>query len=744
MKSHPHNIEDENIQEEIHTYQDQALDDGDDPLSNLHFQHSHLDFHQFFDSGVAPLSEDRIDSISESDFNFDMTPASKRTKISPNSEFSPPTLNQRPSSFSRSTHFKALPNALTKPLTIHTTSKEEFKRAVTLTEKHLEAMHNVELHVILQYNYSPDRQSSFLISSSILSLVANILRATGVKYFKNSTISTMEIELIRNQLHKISLKYYDQSISLLKNTILDPHFEIPIAIISSSLLTKVSMFESEDFSLPNTFSLGMVSIFQDLYNREDIGRLSNELSWTLDFLDFAAKASNFPTYNPQYLKEYIRKCESLGVALQEYFSIFPDDPKKRILTYNFNNLLNYVKMIDEVIFKDQDGRTGNLPIDKLYEILRRWYINIPPIAQIVGSLKHPIEKLIGYYYLAFSRSLENLFPQVRSTFILSFNGGIPLFFEFFYKHITKFEEFYASQLPDSLLFKLEELFSYALRIGTFFRKRFNILAIMFGDQRSDPEIRAEVIRKAINEVMVSEFDRTILKCINFPHIPSSLHISIPKSEEKKITPEIYYYNKNHYDWLIFEKDISNSSPVLRNPPGLTGKDSNKRKGSMLNPASTDPLLNFHLKNTLSLDIPSLEANEGRWPPKLDILQQNNNVDYSVWFEWNTRKSILKHLESEYRDLFQNFNNPPLPHSFRTLSPESWFYPEDCNPTRLVEADRIRIYKRRVIKNKISLKVKIQTILDNESRRKGLIVSAKEVKPTNGDIFYNDLDEALYN
>lgn len=742
MKSRPNKIEDENIQEEIQRYQDQPLEDGDDPLSNLHFQHSHLDFHQFFDSDVAPYSEDRLDSISESDFNFDMTPASKRTKISPNSEFSPPSLNQRPSSFSRLTPFKALPNALTRPLTIQTTSKEEFKRAVTLTEKHLEAMHNVELHVILQYNYSPERPSSFLISSSILALVANILRATGVKYFKNLTISTMEIELIRNQLHKISLKYYDQSISLLKNTILDPHFEIPIAIISSSLLTKVSMFESEDFSLLKTFSLGMVSIFQDLYDKEDIGRLSNELSWTLNFLDFAAKAPNFPSYNPQYLKEYIRKCESLGIAVQEYFSIFPDDPKKRILTYNFNNLLNYVKMIDEVIFKDQSGRTYNLPIQKLYEILRRWYIIIPPIAQIVGSLRHPVEKLLGYFYLAFSRSLENLFPEVRSTFILSFNGGIPLFFEFFYKHITKFEESYASQLPEPLLFRLEELFNYALRTGTFFRKRFNILAIMFGDQRLDPEIRAEIIKKGINEVMVTEFDKTILKCINFPHVPASLHISIPKNEEKKITPDIYYYNKNHYDWLLFEK--VNNSQVLGVSPGLSSQDGNKRKGSMINPASTDPLLNFHLKNTLSLDIPSLKSNESRWPPKLDILQQNNKVDYLVWFEWNTRKSILKHLELEYKDLFQNFHDPPLPYSFRTLSPESWFYPEDCNPTRLVEADRIRIYKRRVIKNKNSLKVKIQTILDNESRRKGLIVSAKEVKPTNGDIFYNDLDEALYN
>lgn len=652
-----------------------------------------------------------------------------------------------------------LPQAYNSPTTFTTFNRDLFRNAcseVNLPE--LGSMHTVETQVIGRYFYSPNSVAAELMTSAYFALVANFFKASGCKYFRttapHNTDSTQEISRQRAVFHTLSIKYYNNAIVYLKRLISGPDYELTIALVASSMLNRVALYECNNSKVSTTFLNGMLSIYDVLYRDETLRKLPHELAWSLNFLDFLSKSRHFPPYNPQFLVEFQRKISLMGQLLLRYFEANPHDCKRKALAYDYNNLSKYVAYVMKITLvkgrpKVNPDIEQMVSPPQLFELLRRWYVIMPPYTQIHVSLKHPMAKILGYFYFGFAICLDSIFPETMHMYKLTFNGGVQLYINFVRQHHFGFSAQFTRGLPSTLTEDMTKMLAYILRLTTFFRKRYNILAVFFGEQRISPEVQAELIRKKINEIMVTEFDKISLAIINYPYISSSIDPEGMGIDTSNLPADLFYYNRSHLAHLRDSEShpyVNTDTCALINaaarPPLSTPGARND------NPSLVDPVLRRHIKMVTNLDLFATDL--GSWERRVQNVSHNTAIDYLIWFEWSVCKSILRVLEQQFRVFCEDLatdNNGPVgsPKNLVALKHGSWLLELDYDPALLATFNHFAIYKRRNVTKDSVLRQKIRSILDNERRRRDQQYASEMVEVNYDDTlnFYDDLSESLW-
>lgn len=654
-----------------------------------------------------------------------------------------------------------LPNAIPLKKTFSRLPPSTKQAAQAGAAAKLHSMHNMEFHIVLSIDFVAWNLELHLIWHATLALAAHALRANGCKYF-GLIHDLAEIRALRHVLHKKAINYYDRAISLLRDIISTNDFNISLILVASSLLNKAATYDSVRSDVPVTFSKGMLSVINDLYRKNDVLKLSEDLAWSLDFLEYASNFIYIPTYDPTFLVEVREKLDEFGEIMKSYFEIYPEDKKRMMLTYCYRLFQEYFDFVMGVIedYKPK-GSTGssdqpeneptsasvdeassnlskNIPPQILYQLMRRWFIIIPPFAQVPASIKHPIEKNLAYMYLSMNMVLMALFPSVMYMFMLSFVGGVPFYIEN-PVHLLDYDGL-EQRLDAKLRHRMLKIHVHSIRVGAFFRQRFNTLGMFFGDnQRREPLVHPEVVRTMINEVPIHRFDLSVLQLMNFNHIPGSISLRCDAAiKRNKITAaSVFHYNLSHFEYFQSNPEYNTSTADQDNKVVLSSS------------TVQDPILQFHLRNTNNFE-PALMSQNKRELRR--AMLKHEAPDYLIWFEWEIAQETMKKLEDAYTSFFQNYRDLPEPSSLTDLNVESGFFNMDYNPIVLVRSiDPLTIFERRSRKDPQSLTSRVQVLLTHEVRRHAINQefssttedSAEHEEVEDVDEFYNDLLPELF-
>lgn len=425
-----------------------------------------------------------------------------------------------------------------------------------------------------------------LVFYAMLSLAAFYFRLNSLKNFEGySKSNKAQFATLRKALLRIANKYYSITISKLRKLIVRDNYNVYVAIFTSSLLNKLSIYKYDNLAHSVTFSKGIVGIYNDiLANKPDTSKYS--ISWTINFLIMALKSIYFPSYTCKVLYEYR---ENLIKFRQLYDAARPPPPEgvaSSNIIFHFEQLLAYVNQLLSILEQENFlvERLKKMP-NLLYKLLRKCLIMLPSKLHIMDHVADPYEKCLMHLFRLLTRILDNVFPWMIFLFLNSFNGGIALNFEPHYELPPTFHTEFAEQ-PE-----LREIRNYCIRASTFLQKRYNALSVFFGDQvageRSEELLTPTLISESINEVMIERFQDTQVRYINYIHLPQQANLLraelTPQVIRQIETTHLFSYNRDHIDYLKGEKTHSQGIHQLNVNMWV------------------DPVLRFHMTNIISDD-----------------------------------------------------------------------------------------------------------------------------------------------
>ncbi|ODV81250.1 uncharacterized protein CANTADRAFT_20777 [Suhomyces tanzawaensis NRRL Y-17324] len=612
---------------------------------------------------------------------------------------------------------------------------------------------------------------SVLLMHTTFALMAYFMRSNSFKLFASFATTPDTVALaqrLRRRLIRLSSKYYGLAIHQLRVMISTRHFNVATAVVVSSLLNKVSIYEYSDLHHSVTFSRGMVSIFNEVLVNSDhwhraedsIQRQQSlqDMEWITNYIVHASKAKHFPEYDPAVVEEYAGVLHAFGailLQLHQSHQALALGSRFQVLVFHFNHLHNYTTQLQELL-AENDITSINHDPHKLYKLLRHWLIIMPcRVHNIEHMATNPLHMTLMALYKCLSRLLQNLFPAVLFHFLQGFCGGVSLWTDS--RYALQFVSRFFANLEVALQLQQAELaadsthhapfaFSddqialiysinrYCLRVDLFFQKRSNVLALLFGDQRITPEIPPETIKSNLNEVMIQKFNSTNIHMYNFIHLPQvlKLHKSAASINNlHKHADGIYYYNKHHYQYFLC-------------------KDSDKVPPDLVETGRADPLLRMHIFNTTNFEIEDKSSKPSNEPI----------VTYKYFFEGKFLKGVLAALEQSYQELFdgKHENEPVLfaPHKISGLlandtdplllandADMALFYsrkPPDLNANHESSKAILNFYNARNDMVSQELDRRRRRSASKSGRRAG---RAEEGADTEFDNFYDDLNQSYF-
>lgn len=450
----------------------------------------------------------------------------------------------------------------------------------------------IEIQLFKEFLSIKDVLERNLIVNSLLALSIFYIRSNSVKWF--SITKDQKLKL-RESLFVYGETYYNESIRLLRLLISKKNFNIELAIVLSDLLSKVSIYEFKTLNNCVIFSKGVVSIFSKLF---DCDKLSPEIRYILNFLNYSSKTIYFPVYRYHMLYEFRDMLNLLTPFIQN-----TSDSNK----FLFNHLEKYLQILINS-FEAENNNTNTI-----YQLLRNWLINLPSNIQLVDYLKDPIEIIILKLYKTLAKMLDNLFPFVNYLFLTNFLGVIQLFNEPVYqikKHPWEYPE-------------LIQLDNYCTRVTTFFFKRLNILSIFVGYQNfnNSNEISFDNVLAGFNEIMIDKFNYQFIKLYNYVHLPCQVTFHEDLTDFIESSADIYQYNQHHLQHFKLENIFHSAAPFEH-----------------------DPIVSLHMNH--------LGGDELVLSNQFDA----STLNYNLFFNTVDSNKIRQSVDREYQNLFRCFSN----------------------------------------------------------------------------------------
>jgi hypothetical protein len=491
-------------------------------------------------------------------------------------------------------------------LSYSTTSESAGRDAPSMEDLERQLFHRIPSKAFLEVD-------SKLLINSIMALSCYYIQSNCIKCLANVT----NVPKIRQNIVKLSAKYYGEALYYLRTLLSTKDYDITTAILASSLLNKIAIFEYPKLDYSITFSKGVFNILNDLFmniTQQDSNTkrfLSGnkslaDISWIINLLKYASKSYYFPTYDPQLLNEFLAVLNRLkGILLNL-------SPPKQII-FHFNHLFKFVLRLMSLIKTHGMDALSTDPI-LLYSLLRRWLVILPSKVHVLEYLVDPLEKTLMNLYSTLTKILDNLFPRVMFYFLQRFSGGLSLWSEPRQAHVLK-------EINHAHLYTMFDCFGdvktdlmkiniYAFRVTSFFQKRIDILTVFFGDQRTKKEFPADIIRSLSNEVMIHDFNHTIIQYYHYLHLPGVVKFTktpliVDNLKHRFNAKVLFSYNRQQYKQFL-------------------SNDSNKLSKEVLQSTSLDPMLKFHISNTINNHIEKDLYYESDKEEKIPKVEEHSN------------------------------------------------------------------------------------------------------------------------
>lgn len=524
-----------------------------------------------------------------------------------------------------------------------------------------------------------------LVYEVLILLFASYLGNNAVKSFAN--INKMREAALRRKLCAFANRHYSEAITALRMHIsVLGDYDVSVALKALALLNKCSIYEFENSLHSITFGQGMLSIHCDALGRYE--HLDHQVRHTFGYMNLVSQLIHFPCYTPEVLVEF----QSYLKRYSQFVTV--DDISSDWIVQHFNQIWYYVKDVIQIT-ANKDIEVVKTDSQLIYKLLRRWLLMLPPKIHILTSLGHPMERVLMLLYKTLTSILNNVFPSAMFMYLLSFNGGLTLWYD---THHTIPKE---TDLTCNILQSIER---YCFRVNSFFKTRANQLAVTFGPLPGGKGISPLDVRSEINEIMIHDFTNSLLRLYNFIHLPLK--------SKPTATPDMFHnlqrmgnpytYNREHFELL--KAYMGDSTKGFQ---------------------TSDPLLRFHLSNTTDY---KLQDDDG--PP----------IDYKLWLSEDENEHYLVRLNQEYSELFKK--GFPVPRDSTKLDWRTGLYMDDSKPFSLISEAALQSLLAGVSSPLHWPESVFQVVPQTMEMRKGMLTRAME-EDDNDSQFYNAMRDKFY-
>lgn len=587
------------------------------------------------------------------------------------------------------------------------------------------SMDNLEKNIFERFCRKPfDAESSTLIHST-LALTTYYFRTNCFKSFGDFNLQTVpHYKNLRRILIKLSSKHYGIAINNLRRTLLNLNDKnLVIAIISSSFLKKISIYEYQHMKTSIMFSKGLIGLFNDLLKKAvDNSSMikSIEVAWLMNFLTHASKTKHYEPYNSSMLTEYLEFLDQFKAVL---VNLQYSDMK---VIFLFNHLYKYTERLFALL-KDRTIQEINNDPKELYKLLRHWLLILPLTVHVREYLRDPILKTLLNLYQCFTRILDNLLPKVVFYFLQSFSGGLSLINDELKLHeyrVKLFDELGASYSKSHLQKEsamLTTINLYCYRLHSFFNMRTNIWVVLYDNERvvSDYaiqfmdklQITSSALQKCLNEVPIKRFMGTVIDYNHYVHLPGTVRLSKNDENLKYLYSDrgryLFDYNKHHYEDFLL--------------------------GDSQKPSRVDPMLQFHLLNTRN--VKSFITNEDEVEPE---------INYSMLFPRHIAKLVVDNLSVAYQNYFSDLYQEYVPDLVMKLNPNNGLLYDDRDPFLLDKDSKVYQLLSQCF-TKLDDTKKLNSWLTNyyNERNQELSGCFDEGDDSEEEDFYDDLNEKYF-
>lgn len=327
----------------------------------------------------------------------------------------------------------------------------------------------------------------FIFFTFFMDRSLNVILKVCNKSISSTSSTTCFTPEIQKILTKKSYSYFGNLIKDLRESIAGVDIESSTII---SWLSGWSRFLHTQASAKavTLFHAGSASL---LWNCLDRYTGFEEISPTLQFIIFALRNHTSTAVAPDYKFDVIAELHTNLVQFKTFINYNPELTSQRN-GYIIKNFLALESFLNDLIttlyprflqidkyFKTKNGDTDTesgiryFSPSLLYEFINRWLKLIPSYSRSMGSEMSPLKRTFYLFYVATAKALSNVFPIIRSTYLIDTWNAIYPQVDFNYK---LFAYSRSDVADDSQYHYLTNLSAKLLRIIKFFNTRQQIIS----------------------------------------------------------------------------------------------------------------------------------------------------------------------------------------------------------------------------------------------------------------------------
>lgn len=437
---------------------------------------------------------------------------------------------------------------------------------------------------------SLETETQVLVHSA-LTLTTYYLRSTCLKSFRSFNLQNLdEFKCLRHRLRKLSAKYYVLAINNLRSLLHNLNeTNTVLAIIASSILKQVSIYEYDEMNNSLIFSRGLATLYNGLLKEaiqnKDASGINRDVAYVITLVVHASKTKYYEPYNPTLVNEYYEMLLEFKSVLKK---MTQDDEH---VIFHFNHLMNYTLNLMQLL-KERDVRDINMDPQTIYKLLRPLIMILPLETHTMDDISLILMGTVANLYRCLTNILDNLFPRVKLYFLQSFAGGLEIMHN--HRRVTKFK-LLLENINDQIKnypgledegSTLKTINIYCIRVNAFMTSRQNSYLVYYDNAQivnratpnptkgEFPSIPAVALKLSLNEVTILKFNTTPIDYINFLHFPAGIKLERYSDTWRHLLSsrgsQMYDYNLHHYEHFV---------------------------ESLSRHATFDPMLSFHLENT---------------------------------------------------------------------------------------------------------------------------------------------------
>ncbi|SCU90285.1 LANO_0D08218g1_1 [Lachancea nothofagi CBS 11611] len=312
------------------------------------------------------------------------------------------------------------------------------------------------LQLLLNANQDWNLSSKAFVALAIYGTINSVSRKIKISR-KRSRVSTAQSLLCeRSALQTIAVRYKGELLSFVRQIIsmfltsesaASNEFIGTRLLISNAALQFIQMYNNLQYD--DSHYIAMVDMCMEIYRKNRPENVVRAVQFYWSCMPLYLSLLYHPAYSTDLLYEILEVLKDF----EPFISASGDDH----LELHYGELVDYVEYLVGLL--PLASGVMPLPIDTLYDIYRRWILNVPPEAFCITGSMSGVQRVFYTFYHSIPAYLNNLFPAGCYLLSRPFYGP------------TSFYPFTLNAIFENLENELGPMAEFSIRLLSFMERR---------------------------------------------------------------------------------------------------------------------------------------------------------------------------------------------------------------------------------------------------------------------------------